>query len=211
MRHFGMFLVLTAVVSVTGCGQSAPRGGIAVVDLDKVAAETGRTRQLEQSLGVAQSSLNQELTKYYNEAKDKLDTKKKQLGDSTEDLKQYAELERAESVKLNQIKTVAQNKLAQFNQKQIADFRDELKPIAQEVAAKRGLGIVIPKNPGILLSVDPGVDITDEVIKVAREKLRVAPAAVTEAPANRQAPATRNSSARTAARPDADEEEESTR
>jgi len=206
-----MFLVLTAVASVTGCGQSAPRGGIAVVDLDKVATETGRTRQLGQNLEMAQNSLNQELTKYFNEAKDKLDTKKKQSGESEEDQKQYAELERAESIKLGQIKNVAQNKLAQFNQKQIADFRDELKPIAQEVAAKRGLGIVIPKNPGILLSVDPGVDITDEVIKVAREKLRVAPAVAAEAPAPANRQVARNAAARTAARPDADDEEESPR
>jgi hypothetical protein len=45
------------------------------------------------------------------------------------------------------------------------------------------LSIVIPKNEGLLLSVDPGVDITDEVVKVLRERHPVVtPAAQPSAP-----------------------------
>jgi len=33
----------------------------------------------------------------------------------------------------------------------------------RDVAAARGLSIVIPKNNGLLLSIDPAVEITDEV------------------------------------------------
>ena len=61
MRRFEMAFALATVAGfVTGCGQfgsSQPsaRGGIAVVDLDKVAAETGRDRQLAQSLNSART------------------------------------------------------------------------------------------------------------------------------------------------------------
>ena len=57
MRQFHLIFAVTAMaVSGAGCGQfgmpsSSTRGGMAVVDLDKVAAETGRDRQLAQCSG----------------------------------------------------------------------------------------------------------------------------------------------------------------
>ena len=177
MRHFSLFFVVTAAAaSLTGCGQmgfstsSAARGGIAVVDLDKVAAETGRDRQLAQSIELAQNSLNQSLQKTLESANEQLTAKKKAFGEDMSDdqRKELSQMENFAVQKLSQFKNQAQAELAQFRQKQVAAFRAELKPIAHDIAAKRGLSIVIPKNEGLLLSVDSGVDITDEVVKVLR-------------------------------------------
>ncbi len=186
MRHLGMVFVFTATAAaLTGCGQisglSAPtaRGGMAVVDLDKVAAETGRDRILAQSLELEQNSLNQSLKKIVENANEQLSAKKKEYGDelTPEEKKEYTDMANNAATKLTQIQNQARAEYEQFKQKQIAKFRADLKPIAQEVAAKRGLSIVIPKNEGLLLSVDSGVDITDDVIKVLREKHPVTMAA----------------------------------
>lgn len=222
MRHFGLFVVLSGcVASVVGCGQTSgpaaasSRGGMAVVDLDKVAAETGRDRQLAQSLELAQNTLNQGYAKTVESAKDQLTAKKKGFGSapSEEELKELSQMERSAVTQLTQIQNKARAEFEQYKQMQIAKFRAELKPITQEIATKRGLSIVIPKNEGLLLSVDPGVDITDEVVKVLREKHPVAPAAAQAsgspdaAPAKsaRSAASTKSPAPRTAA---ADDEED---
>ncbi len=212
MRHIGVLFVLTAAVSVTGCGQfggsssSSSRGGMAVVDLDKVAAETGRDRQLAQSLEMAQNSLNQSYAKTVESAKSQLNAKLKEYGEDVSDTekKEYSEMERSAASQLTQIQNKARADFEAYKQKQIAQFRAELKPISQEIAAKRGLSIVIPKNEGLLLSVDPGVDITDDVIKVLREKHPVVSTTVATEPAAETTPKSstgkRNpSSAKTAA------------
>ena len=176
MRNLGLFFVVTAAaVGLTGCGQigftgSSARGGLAVVDLDKVAAETGRDQHLAQSLELRQNSLNQFYAKNVESAKEQLNAKKKTYGEelSDENKMEFSALERNAIGQLSQLQNQARADFENFKQKQIAQFRAELKPIAQEVAAKRGLSVVIPKNEGLLLSVDSGVDITDDVVKVLR-------------------------------------------
>ena len=76
-------------------------------------------------------------------------------------------------------------------------LQDEVRPFAQQVASAKGLGVVIPKNEGFLLSVDPGVDITNDVISAYQLKkpspsaAAPAPAAITPKPATAAAePAT---------------------
>lgn len=220
MRHLGVCLVLTGcVVNFVGCGHmggsgpTASHGGMAVVDLDKVAEQTGRDRQLAQSLELAQSSLNQAYAKKVESAREQLDAKKKGLGSSPsdEETKEFVLMQRSAESQLMQIQNKAKAEYEQYKQIQIAKFRQELKPITQEIAAKRGLSVVIPKNEGLLLSVDPGVDITDDVIKVLKEKhpVVVAPPALTAAPDAGKAPrnaAAKPAAARTAAADDQEEE-----
>jgi len=178
MRHLSLvFVLFVATLASTGCGKmnfsgQSARGGMAVVDLDKVAAETGRDRQLAASLETATNSLNQQLAKIGENAKEQLTAKKKSYGDdlSDEQKREYSAFESKAVTELSRIQNNARVQFEQFKQNQIAQFRAELRPIAQEIASKRGLSIVIPKNEGLLLSVDAGVDITEEVIKTLRER-----------------------------------------
>ena len=217
MRHFSLLVpVSLAAFSLVGCGQmagtssSTSNGGIAVVDLDKVAAKTHRDRQLAQNLELAQNSLNQALTKEVESAKVQLDAKKKAYGEemSADDQKEFSSLERSAVTQLSQLQNTARLKFDQFKQMEIAKFRKEMAPIAKEVAAKRGLSVVIPKNEGLLLSVDAGADITDEVIKLLLEKHPVTPES--EIQSDAEAPVTkttkRSSKAQTADKSDASDE-----
>jgi Skp family chaperone for outer membrane proteins len=208
MRKFGVCLALTgATVWLTGCGMqfggssssSASRGGIAVVDLDKVAVETGKRMEMDEAYGLVANSVKQKLVATQNDFQAQVNAKAKELGiDPTaklnpEDIPEEAKREVGQMT-LNARNILAQaqnefgNKLNEYKQVQIAKFRVELKPILQEVASKRGLSVVVPKNDGLLLAIDPGVDITDEVIKAYREK-KPAPAAVA-APTPSSAPST---------------------
>ena len=180
MRKFGVCLALTgASFWLTGCGffggqsstsSSSSRGGVAVVDLDKVAAETGKSQEMREALEMTENSYKQQLAQFQAEATAKLQAKiddlKAKGDDATEDAKRDAVNFKVDATnKLAQAQNVAGANLGKIRQDQIAKFRTELKPIIQDVMAKRGMSVVIPKNEGLLLSVDPGVDITDEVIK----------------------------------------------
>ena len=181
MRKFGVCLALMgAAVGMTGCGtqfgsSSSSRGGIAVVDLDKVAAETNKSFEMKEQYELQENSYKQALLKFQADATTALKAKVKDLEDKGDEVTEEAKREVGQ-FQLNANKALAQaqnaagSKLGQYKQEQIAKFRAELKPILQEAAAKRGLAIVIPKNDGLLLAVDPGVDITDDVIKAYREK-----------------------------------------
>lgn len=188
MRKIGVCLALAVAVLTTGCGmqlggQSSSRGGIAVVDLDKVAADTNRKLEMDQSFEMQQNAVNQQLVKLQTGAKELLEKKNEELGeDATEAEKQkVAQMTLNARNNLTQVRNAYATELNKYKQVQIATFRNEIKPILQDVAAKRGLAVVIPKNDGLLLSVDPGVDITDEVIKAYREKKLTAPAAAAPA------------------------------
>jgi Skp family chaperone for outer membrane proteins len=205
MHKFGVGLALVGVaVFSVGCGQSGPssRGGIAVVDLDKVAAETGKSVDMREALQAQANAYKNELVSFQNKANAELQSRAKDLkeaGDeaSDESKREFLQIRQTASNILAQGQNAASTKLSQLNQLQIAKFRAELKPIVQEAAAKRGLSVVIPKNEGLLLSVDPGVDITDDVIKAYLAKRPAGSAAAPVAAATAPAPAT------TAAAPEA--------
>ena len=189
MRKSGVCLVLTgAAVWLTGCGMqfggssaSSTRGGLAVVDLDKVAAETGKNIQMKENFELQENSVKQQLAQAQFSLNSQLDTKNKEFGETPteEQQKELAQFRYKANTAFGNLQNQAGTKLNQYRQDQIAKFRTEIKPIAQEIALKRGLSVVIPKNDGLLLAVDPGVDITEDVIKAYREK-RPAP---TTAPA----------------------------
>jgi Skp family chaperone for outer membrane proteins len=219
MRKYGVCLALTgAAVWLTGCGMqfggssaSAPRGGLAVVDLDKVAAETGKDIQMKEVFQLQENSVKQQLSKVAFSANSQLEAKSKEYGEtpSEDQQKELARFRLNASNTLTQLQSQANSKLGQYRQDQIAKFRTEIKPIAQEIAAKRGLSVVIPKNEGLLLAVDPGVDITEEVIKAYREKRPAPAAAPVQSTAKAPAPASAKPAApaRTASQDSRDSDE----
>jgi Skp family chaperone for outer membrane proteins len=90
---------------------------------------------------------------------------------------------------LNTAQRQGQLALEQYRQELVVQFRNEIRPTAHEVAAAKGLGIVIPKSEGFLLSVDPGVDITNEVIHKLQTTTRPAKASVKSPEKTAAAPA----------------------
>lgn len=223
MRKFGVCLVLAGASAwLSGCGfsgsaasTSATRGGLAVVDLDKVATETGKNLEMKEAYDVQENSVRQALLNLQAKANAELQAKKEQIGEEAKDdeKRELGQMTLNARNNLVQIQNTAGAKLNEYKQVQIAKFRSEIKPILQEVAAKRGLSIVIPKNDGLLLSVDPGVDITDDVIKAYQEKKPApaaapAPAATAKAPAAKEAPTKAAAPApKTAAKEDASDAE----
>ncbi len=192
MFKASLWAVLAAGVMMTvGCGTQsggspaapAAKGGLAVIDLDLVGKTVGRTQEINELLQVRKNGLDQGLAKLQANFKDQLAKKKEEFGEqpTEEQQKILAAMNREATNKFLQIGRSAQADLEKYRQTLIGQFRAEMKPFAQEVAAAKGLSIVIPKNEGFLLSIDPAVDITSDVIDVYNTK-KPAPTAL-KAPA----------------------------
>lgn len=196
MTRLGICLVMAGSAALfVGCGMpfgsfssAKSQGGIAVVDLDKVASETGVNLQIRESFQVQENSVKQQLAQVQMKANSQLEAKLQEMGETpTDEQKQELVKFRIGATNLlSQLQNQAKTKLGQYHQNQIVKFRTEIKPIALEVAKKHGLSVVLPKNEGLLLAVDSGVDITDEVIRAYRES-RPAPAIAAPAPAAKPA------------------------
>jgi Skp family chaperone for outer membrane proteins len=184
MRRLGVMLALSgAAVWLSGCGNqsaapqaAAPKGGMAVVDLDAIAQAIGEAQTAKEAVTMRTNAVNQQLLKLQDGYRQQLAAKEQELGeDATEEQKQQlAKMNAVAGQQLGTAKQRGEQLLSQYSREVVAkiatDLRVRIRPICQEIAAKRGLSVVVPKNEGFLLSVDPGVDITAEVIEVLKAK-----------------------------------------
>ncbi|HEY3967927.1 MAG TPA: OmpH family outer membrane protein [Planctomycetaceae bacterium] len=165
------------LLACIGCGKTAQGeqvaakseqpsvGGVGVVDLDVVAKRLGRNIEMKNAVEDRVTSLNKKLTTLQGSLRRLYEEKKEKFGDEPTE-EQNAELRATEERmerELLDLKRKSEQELSDFRQALVDQFREEAKPVLREVAAARGLSIVIPKNDGLLLTIDPKVEITDEV------------------------------------------------
>jgi Skp family chaperone for outer membrane proteins len=140
-------------------------GGVGVVDLDVVATTLGRDREINQLVNERTRQLNHQLRTLGASLRRLIDEKKEQYGENPTDEQQdeLENIEKRHALQLGERKRISESELEAYRNELVNKFRDEAKPYLQEVAAARGLSIVIPKNPGLLLAIDPKAEITAEV------------------------------------------------
>lgn len=177
-------------------GQAACTTGVAVVDLDEVAKQLGKDVAMVTAVRQGQASLNQQLQTFQANLQQKYKQQVEALGDeqpaSQADQqarqKKLVEMERQFKLELNQAARSAQNELKAHEQRLVQSFRAEVKPVAQQVAAERGLGVVVTKNDSVLLTFDDGHDITAAVVAKLRATQPAAPPERTATATSRPTP-----------------------
>jgi Skp family chaperone for outer membrane proteins len=163
------------VIWSAGCGlkgheQSAGKadravGGVGVVDLDVVAKRLGRDIEMSNKVQEKLSELNNKLTTLQGSMRRLYEEKRDKQGEdpTDEQLRELQAWQDRTDAQLQESKRKAEVELNTFRQALIDQFREQAKPVLREVAAARGLSIVIPKNNALLLTIDPAVEITDDV------------------------------------------------
>lgn len=142
-----------------------PVGGVGVVDLDAVAKRLGRDIEMQNQVQERLASLNAKLASLQDSLRRLHEEKREKYGDEMTD-EQIKELQLSQDrmdAQLREFNRKAQSELAVFRQALVDQFREQAKPVLRQVAAARGLSIVVPKNDGLLLTVDPAAEITDDV------------------------------------------------
>lgn len=145
-------------------GQS-PVGTVAVIDLDRLARELGIDRQMAQAIKQREQSLNQKLAVVKASFDEQIELKAAEFGEqpTREQESTVADYQRQAHQQLNEYRSQAQSDLNQYQQQVIVRFRREVRPVAQQVAAERGLSMVVTRNDSVVFSYQESVDITDAV------------------------------------------------
>lgn len=175
MRRTLFLLALCCLPLASACNQAASNGsaspakaasgGVAVIDLDEVARLLGRETAIKQSLTAREANLNQQLETMRVSYANQLRQRKQELTPepASNELAQLQSFEQKAVAHIQQAQRQAQQDLDGQKRALINTFRDEVKPIASQVAATKGLSIVVSKNDTFLFAFDSAVDITQEV------------------------------------------------
>ena len=180
MRTYRWAAAMTAVMAiVVGCeqhgGEGAAGGGgkVAIVDMDRIARETGRAKSMEAEFKKREGAHIGDLEKL-----------RQMVNAQVANQRQRAATQPAEADRLQQVYAEAQAAMQQ-RQMQMGDdlerfhrdltnrFRQEVAPVAKRVAELHGMTVVLAKDDR-LLSFDATSDITSDVIA---EMQRSSPAA----------------------------------
>jgi Skp family chaperone for outer membrane proteins len=168
MRNHFLSVVGLAIL-LAGCvpaPSSSKPGGVALIDLETAAKRLGRDVTITQELKDAGGALGEKLAAAQKEYQSEFEKMKDSLGTKpTEaDGKKLAELGRNLNVQFQQKQQQAQQELAVKRLALVNRFREEIKPLAMAIAAKKGLGIVLVKSDVVVLGNEADLDITDEVV-----------------------------------------------
>lgn len=181
---------LTAVLTMsTGCQDAPsvsatpqPRGGVAIVDLDEVARRTGREQQMLAKIEQFRQQKNDEVAAAQANLQKKLEDFKTSLGENPtpEQQQQLALVQRKLAADFAAVAQQATAAVQQFKQDTIKQYRDDVRPLAREIAASRGLQVVITHQDSFQLAVDPQCDITDELATRLKPAMAAKPASNTQ-------------------------------
>ena len=190
-------LVLAMVAGgmvLAGCGDDgagkSSAGRVAVVDLNKIAADAGQADKIQEASKVrennlqasarglaikTQAELNALVEKVGKQPEIKgdkpTDEEKKALG------KWYAQRRRLEQMRLEASRKLNQlvYRQRQMNQQavraEMTKIRDRIKPLAQRIATDKGFDIVI-MTPAVLTCNEAAVDITEAVFAEVNQLLK---------------------------------------
>ncbi len=154
-------------------GPSGPTK-IAVIDIERIAAESAEGKALFEQLKVENDKINEETQKRQQEIRD-LQTKL-----NSEILSQDAKTRLSRDIerKRKDAQRWVEDAQAAFEAKRQdgeAKFQEKLAPVVQEVAKELGIGLIFRATPGLTFVLDPTLDISALVV----EKLDAAYAAAT--------------------------------
>lgn len=175
MPRTTLTLALCAVIAL-GAGAAgswltrSSGGGVAVVDLEKVAKELGREQQMVNDLKANQNNVASQLATVEKNAIEKLNQMKAELGDAAPDDKklEFQKTAQTAQIQFNNLQKQAVTAIGQRRDFLVASFRAEARPVAEKIAKANGANAVVTKNDAFLFSFDNTIDITDAVIAEMR-------------------------------------------
>jgi Skp family chaperone for outer membrane proteins len=168
-------IIFVAALLFVFFGNLQSRGpGIVVVDLHRVYQDLGRDLTDMQEMRKEQSALETRLQSLRENLRESISAKEKEFGENpTEEQKKLLSAMKKDAVlKVNQEISRNRNALQKYQTELIQEFRKEVKPIAEEIGAKQGATTVLVASPEVILSCDPSILITDEVVEAMQQPLQ---------------------------------------
>jgi Skp family chaperone for outer membrane proteins len=161
-------LVLSVAAVSTAFGQTAGvttgTTKIAVIDIERIAAESGAGKQLFSSLKAENDKIQEEVAKREQEIRDMTSKLNSEILSQDAKVRLQRDIER----KRTDAQRWLQDVQAEFEAKRQegeAKFQESLEPIVRAVATENGIGLIIRATPGLTFVLDPALDISLLVVK----------------------------------------------
>lgn len=163
---YQLFIVSIAIVLLSACNQQANQSPVGIIDLDRISQETGHTKMAQAQLNELRSSLQQDLSDTQARLKNDIQASQKKMGEkpTEEQLSEMQQMASKMQSEMMQKQTSASQTLQGKQTELITTFRNQVRAVADRVAQKRGMNIILLRNPAVLLGNDKKVDITDDVL-----------------------------------------------
>jgi Skp family chaperone for outer membrane proteins len=152
----------SAVQPATGTGVAGTK--IAVIDIDRIAAESSAGKVLFEKLKVENDKIAAERAKRQQDIRDmeaRL-TSEVLSADARGQLSRDVERARTDAQRWLEDQ---QRDFQQKQQEEEALFQQQLAPIVENVAKEHGIGLIFRATPGLTFVLDPNLDITPLVIQ----------------------------------------------
>ncbi len=158
----------TAGAAVTGPTGAATK--IAVIDIERIAAESNEGKALFEELRVENEKLQEESTRLQQEIRDM------QSKLNSEILSQDAKvrLQRDVDRKRTDAQRWLEDAQAEFEAKRQdgeQKFQAKLAPIVEAVAKEQGIGLIFRATPGLTFVLDPSLDISPLIVQKLDEAM----------------------------------------
>jgi len=147
---------------------SAPAtNSVGVIDLEEVAKRLGRSEAVLKALGAKEQALGQQLLQLRGSLQEKVDKRKAEIGDkpTPDQQKELLTLAGTLNEEFGKARVSAQAALSQEQVALVQKFRDEVFPVAKEIAQERGFKTILLKSESVLFAWEPESEITEEVIQ----------------------------------------------
>ena len=156
-------ITISTVLLIAGCDLNRP-GGVAVIDLDRIASATGQAQTINEEVQRFAAEQETRLKTLQSELRRKL-SDEEQSGTGTSAGPSTPSGESAAQARSQLARELEQARLStqQLRQRLVREFTAEIQPVATAEAVSRGLSVVVVRQPGLLF-VAPEVEITNAVI-----------------------------------------------
>jgi Skp family chaperone for outer membrane proteins len=190
-RRLFVAVACASLGTVGGCNRQSgvvekpSLGAVAVIDMDAIAQSLGSDKQIVESITKRQSSLSQQLVDLAKSYSQQIEEQKKKLAEAPPEQGDItlANWQQQANASLNKVKQQAELDLQRHRAQLVAQFRDEIKPVARRVAQSRGLSVIVTKNDNVLYDFSPAADITDAVVAELLARTPVSPPQTAQLPA----------------------------
>ena len=130
-------------------------GGVAVIDLDRIAAALGQDKAMTESINDRHHALQTQLLAW-NRARQSDATHSEGV--------QQANWQEDFPTTVETAKRAAASDLVQHRAHLIEEFRESIRPAVRQEAAARGLSLIVTKNDAVVFDFAPLADITEAVL-----------------------------------------------
>ncbi len=172
MRAAWVTLAFSLVASAQAFGQAAaatPAGStttikIAVIDIERIAAESNAGKALFSSLKAENDKIQEEVAKREQEIRDMSTKLNSEILSQDAKVRLQRDIERKRTDAQRWLQDQQQDFEAK-RQEGEAKFQESLEPIVRAVATENQIGLIIRATPGLTFVLDPALDISQLVVQ----------------------------------------------